>query len=1075
MRLPVSAQQNNWFNSQNVDDSNLKLEQNYNNQIQASTIDNHFGSGVLLESLIPNIVFDSSIVVGLEDGKGFNVQSQPSDSNLGNQLSVSLSGSTASGNRGVKVFIIGLDFQNTLQYDTLTFYKNEIQITKKHYTKVLQLFFNDLVGATNKSLNLGGKVIITDAKPFTLSRDSIMVSQDLEPNLFLRDFYFAGGVSLSSALTTALPSFNIDSLNITDGYLQLRSLLENDISSQIGQKFQAVTNNIQKITLAMAVNNTTTPSDLVWTGDIIVSIYPLQSSIACQTDVVPSLAIAFPPSNIPVAQLTFNYNSLLASGIQLNTVPQPVDFIFSNTPVGAGTAISPGTYYIVTVKRAGTANKCEIQLAVGGSRLTNSNEALFDGNNWIDVTEEDLWFKVWTDAAKVSDGQAYDGGYGIYIPKTITDPNTGSTIDNLFGEIQFALNETYYALVQANLQQTDPVQDERTGNPIDTKQQFVPGVSLITSTQLINLEKTSSPLLIGSVEDQNVKSFSQNSPSIITPLLEYTIVKNQLLVKIIDNPSDVRYNLNVLSLVTEFLNGSLNNAQFIPNPANPSVFYRISDAELITMIYGDTNGDGIVDENDLLLAQNLIGSNLNKTPASLTQYDGYINYFADDILIPFTIIDLTTMLPVASGTDGYISTGINQTQALFTSASIDFSLITNLGSKAIVVNTSANLGNVGTFPIIGYVDTHDVNIKKTFYDINTMLQILRTDVNGDMIIDGYDMTYINNYVYKVQPFPATTSPANLVGKKFNTIKLTLEKFVDRNDDYNISLSTRSSVLHTLPDIMTDAYTSGHSLFGINLLSSPLQLTTNKQLSWEDYFISVNANQKFVSTSFGVSSNADQSCTTVGVVEETLPLPLAFDSGKNDFFIPNNLVMNLGGNIVNPDGYFYKVDMEVSNIILELPSLALVTEKTINIFTDFVADFNNDGTTRLGYQALRFSDCSFVDMDALNNNRVRFSVSIQSLSPELDGYACNGLNGVIVDNRMGIYIDQNTGLLYFNFANLYDDAVLQALSPKIQVTVFLKKAGWNNKPLFVSYNKMQNILGLTPTTITCGLDTLVLLS
>ena len=86
-----------------------------------------------------------------------------------------------------------------------------------------------------------------------------------------------------------------------------------------------------------------------------------------------------------------------------------------------------------------------------------------------------------------------------------------------------------------------------------------------------------------------------------------------------------------------------------------------------------------------------------------------------------------------------------------------------------------------------------------------------------------------------------------------------------------------------------------------------------------------------------------------------------------------------------------------------------------------------------------------------------------------------MSGPIVDGRMGIYLDHDTGLLYLNFANLFDDFTLQTLSTKLNITVYLKKAGWNNQPLFVSASKTQNILELTPQTFTCGNDTLIILT
>ena len=111
-RNPVSAISNIWFDAEQVDDSDLTLEQNYNKAIQSGIINNHIGSGVLPETLTQNVLFDSSLVTDFLDGKAisesdtdFNI-SQPADSNYGNQLEIELTDSKAAGRKTVKVGII---------------------------------------------------------------------------------------------------------------------------------------------------------------------------------------------------------------------------------------------------------------------------------------------------------------------------------------------------------------------------------------------------------------------------------------------------------------------------------------------------------------------------------------------------------------------------------------------------------------------------------------------------------------------------------------------------------------------------------------------------------------------------------------------------------------------------------------------------------------------------------------------------------------------------------------------------------------------------------------------------------
>src|SRR5258708_18098922 len=115
-------------------------------------------------------------------------------------------------------------------------------------------------------------------------------------------------------------------------------------------------------------------------------------------------------------------------------------------------------------------------------------------------------------------------------------------------------------------------------------------------------------------------------------------------------------------------------------------------------------------------------------------------------------------------------------------------------------------------------------------------------------------------------------------------------------------------------------------------------------------------------------------------------------------------------------------------------------------SDFIVDFTQTGLTRVGFPAMRFADCSTVGTDALSKDQIRFSVSVQSFSPNTNGLTTDGYTGVIVDGKMGVSVDYTTGLLTLNFTNLFQDQVLQTLSTKVQVNVFLKKGGFNNRTL-----------------------------
>lgn len=1067
--LPVSTPRNRFFNGESIDNSDLTLEQDHNEAIQSATIANHMGSGVIREDLVPRTIFDSLLATGFLDGKALDPQAPTTDTNFGNQLEITLTDSKVASKRNIKVLIVGLDFQSNLQYDTLTFHRNESQVTAKHYAKVLKILFNDFIGDPAQSLNLGGHLTIKEARAVILSRDCIMVAQDQQPNIFFRDFFVAtGSVTINHLLTTALPSYNIDNLEIAAGFNQLRGINPNDVSSQLGQKFQATTNNIQKITALLAVSNSIDTDDLEWTGDLIVSIYQLQSSVDCPLDIAPGTAIDFDPSNIPVAQLSLNFTSLQSTGIVLSETPQPVDFIFSNTPVGSGALIKSGAYYAWTIKRAGSADKCIIKVATGTDRTPNSKITIFNGAIWVDIADEDFWFQVWTDSAKVSDGQAYDAGHGIVIPKTDINATTGLTEDYVLDNIPFVRNDIYYAIAEAATEQSVLVQDQRTGEKVFSQQEFVPKVELVIASDLTSRETAADPLVIGSIADKNLKALSAGTSTVQSNFHHFSMIGNQCILKVIDDPTDgYRYDLSVINLVAELTgSGGISNVngliygKLTPNNGDPNTFFRISDTELISMIYGDINGDGIVDELDLIELENLIGSDLNTVP-SAADYTTLTTPFTSDTGLTWQFLDSDGVTVLDSGADGQLTENPQDPAlAVFTSPTVAFNAVLSLDTKKIkIIGDISNPGNNGAFFITGLVNNTTVDIRKMYYTSDTILQILRADINGDMVVNSADLALITNYIEKVAPFPNTTSPANKIGTSFNAIRFTVEEYVDRADEYTAS-STRATDIHILPDIITDGYLGGFPLYGRNLKTSPLAFTVNKQLTWYEYLVSANSNPKLVPSSFNAQSGFIlNECSIQGVLDDHYPLPPAFDPGKNDIFFPSNLILNDGGNILRPDGYFAKLDFEVHTVIMEVPAVNFSTEKTLNIFTDLIADYSGTGRTRLGYAAARFSDCSTVPLNALTNQQVRFSISMRSFSPQLNGTDIDGYSGVIVDGRLGLSFDADSGLLTLNFTNLYEDPIVQTFKTRIQITAYLKRGGFNNQQLIIGSTQTKNLLGL----------------
>lgn len=1084
-RAPVSSKQNIWFDAQQVDDIDLSLEQDHNTTVQSSIINNHIGTGVIPEVLVQNILFDSSLTSGFLDGQAILTQNQPADENFGNQLEIELTGSIASGKRMVKVCVIGLDFNGELQYETFYFRNNENQISKKHFVSILVLLFNDLFGDPDLSFNLGGTLTIKEAKPMTLSRDPVMVAQDVEPNLFFRDFFLDGSLSLDALLQEALPLYNIDDLGIATAEKDNKALLSNDVTTQIGQKFLATTNNIQKVTLLLSVRNLEVGNedDLAWTGDLVISIYPLQSIIECASDIAPNLPIEFSPSNIALAQISVNYATLQAAGVELDSVPQPVDFVFSNTPIAAGTVLSVGSYYAIAVKRAGSADNCDILIAVGNDTVDDSRITIFTGTLWVDIPEEDLWFKVWTDAAKISDGQAYEGGHGIIIEKTAQDADTLTTVDYSLEKLEFSGTNVFKAVVAAVTLETEPVPDQRTGNPVLSRKQFVPEIRLLNPIDLANLEAASEPLVVGAIADKNKKFFDALNSTINSNLYSATIVNDEIVIKIVDDPTDsVRYDTSVSNLASNLLNGDFIGAKFIPDVLDTTLFYRIADASLCSMTVGDVNGDGVVDTDDLtllntyldydlttgLLANSLITTDTVNTTFS-NGYTAYVSPFSDSFGISFQVVDPATTLVVASGTDGILVADPNDNRlARFTSASVNFTSVTNLTDMKLVLLNSAVLENYGGFDITSIDSLDIITVRKVYLTGETFKQMLRADIDGDFHVTDNDGYLLQSYIDRLSltssptpPFPAPTSNAFAkIGTKFNVLTFKLERFVDRADDYSSVTTGRPDVVHPIQDIFTDGYVDGY-FAGNDFYNNPVAFSIEKKLTWDEFLVVTNSRAKLVPSVFSTTSGfSEDSCDSEGTTCTTYPIPPDFDSGRTDFFVPDNLIIGEGGEIQRPDGTAYKMDFEVGVITLEIPTESFETEHTVNVFDSFVSNYNDTGLTRLGFPAMKFSDCSFVESTAISANQVRFSAAIQSFSPNIDGYSYDGYSGPIVDGRIGVAINYSTGDLVLNFTNLYQDPVLQTISTKIQINIFMKKAGFNNAPLFVDSTKVRNLLGIT---------------
>lgn len=974
-RLPVSGIQPNWIDAQQVAKEDMDVQQAFDNQQNEAIVQNFFGSGVLLENPVPRVLFDSDIPDATQaaliaaknfDGTGITPALQPSDTNQGNQLAIELTGSNVFGRFAVYVVVIGVDFNGNIQYERFYFHRNDIQVTTKHYVRILSLLFNNFKGNNNGSAEWDGRIVVREAKPFELSRDTISACQDIEPNIFFRDFNIADvNSNLYNTLQTAIGTeFTADALDINvTGKQPNRSIQINDVTTQIGQKFQSTTNNLQKVTLLMGVERNTavaTVNMFDWAGTLLVSVYPLQTTVDCPLKPLPGLAINFDPTERPLAQLSFSQADLASIGYVLTDVAQPIDFVFTNTILASPGGLVSGNYYCVTFQRAGSANNGVIFAESGIDLATNTNLTVFSGTSWTDVSNEDLWFQVYSDACKFASGSAYDSGKGILSSKTATDPNNGSTIDNEnrnFSFVNTGQNIVNTAILQAAIQDSQTTQDERTGDHVWSRQQYEPEFSFVTTSNLATLQQTKEPLIIGAAADVNPQNTSLISGTTSLPGLVHDGYQ------IVINPA------------ADLLTNQLIGQRLVPDITNANLTYRIFKTTLCEDGYGDVTGSGEIGAADLTRLTQLIGESLSYNSTQTKILTGQI-----------TTLE---MLRADLDNDGVITSN-------------DYNLLDDY------IN-----GVINSFPA------------------GSTFKHLRLDVQP--AISRFDGYY--NF-WTPGALDPETSIADLKGYAVNTF------------DTGVSFSSLTTVEkifygNYLPVVMN----ADNSAF-TTVPFVPVNYQIQYIPFWQPDYLILSSNAKQVPVSFSYNTGiTNTSCDTNGTLFNCLDriqeTPTC-DPGRNDYYYPDNLIIGRG-QILNTLGAPYKLDLEIGTVILELPSTQIIN-KSIDLFTNFIKD-RGDGFTDIGRPAMKYANCETVQAEDLLENRLRFSVSIQSIT----------CNNIAADGYIGEYIDPTTGILRIWSADLINNPLFDTMISRIQILVFLKQAGWNNTVQTVPYTQLINLL------------------
>lgn len=938
-RLSVNQKSVNWVDGQKVSEEDVKAEQNRNTNIDAATVANFFGSGIVESNAVPIIIFDSdslnSIQQSLLDGYAFdgdNVYVGPSlqlisDTVNGVNLSIELSDVRLDGiDAKTKVCIIGDDFNGDLIYDSFVFCSNCKKITNGRYCSIRAILFNNFAGNINGSLNfaakinsniLDGRCVIKEAKSFEVSVDCVVAEQTQQPNQFFNNFFPSNpSFTVEQMLQDVIgPDKSVDDLNIALTSVAEREIAVNDVTTKIAQKFKATGTNIQKISILLSVKEDTlalTGDEFAWSGNLNLAIYKLQTDVSCPVSPVPDTAVDFDPDPSVLAYLSLTKADLEKQGVVLDGTPQKIEFIFTGSQISnpLNNIIKKDNYYVFALSRSGDTHTGTLLVQEADDRYENGYMTIFDGTQWVNVKNSDMWFEVVGDYIKVSDGLSFIDGVGVEIPK-LKKNDSNVEVSYIYGKVPFysvARNYSNYALLEKTKEYSEPTQDERTGNMVFSRYVPVPQISMINSSQLTELRASEpAPVLLANVKDNNPR---QGVVSITGTTELIGLAYNN--------------KFNILNPNIDVITQGLVNSIITPNSSR-SYKYRIIKAELINDKYGDINGDGKIDSQDLLIMNSWLP-------------DGY---------------DLSTTRTQELIADGYIS----------------------------------------------------------------VEEILRADVNGDGVVSNEDALILTQYVNKeIKSFPA--------GSTFPRMCLTLESLVD-------PLSSTVEIQNTDSEFK-------------EVLFNEIDWNIEYFASWCEDLIETEDLRRLMPTTF-----------TEEAKDENL-------KGKNNFFIPGDLVLD--GNIVNADGTSFKLDLEITQVTLDIPILDDLGQKIfldgyvgLDLFETFVAE-SFDGKTSYGFNAMKYGDGSFVQMKDFSDKKVKIVPKLQSVSSQYEV-----VYGVSIQDIIGLYYDPITSAMTLYVDNVYDDGggnLLPPVSTKILIDVYLKKSGFTNESSFVNKSQMLSLLGFS---------------
>lgn len=740
--LSVDIKEVNWFDGLKVDRDDMVDEQSRNKDIDAANVHNFFSSGVI-SSASPNIILDtdnlSTSQQSLFDSNVFDGQNvydnsdSVSDVIKGVHLSITLSDVALDGKAQTKISIIGDTFGGDLVYDSLIFEQNGTQITQNRYKKIRSIIFKDFAGNVRGSSNyavadgyLSGRCLITEAEALEPSRYTVLAEQRAQPNKFFSDFIPANwSDTVSYMFDTAIKADDnaksIDDLDIGMSSYQTRTLDANDVTTKIGQKFQANGNNIQKISVLLSTEYDATDG-YDFSGSIVLSVYELQAEVSCPVSPVPDNAEDFDPDPRIIGQLSIDKDDLEKQGVILDGYSQIVDFVLTNTNISnpLRSPITSGNYYAFALSRSGDTSKGTIVIEEAPHRAESGYMIVYDGTEWVNVKDSDMWFVVYGDYVKVSDGIAYENGVGLEVPK-LDENSSGVEVPYVSGPHEFGVvtRDAYnYIIMEQDLEYSDPTQDQRTGDNISSRVKPVPSFSLISSSSLTTLlESNSIPLLIGCARDRNPRA---NISSVSGTIDTIGLVR--------------RNEFNILYPDADMIQNNWVGSLIVPNSTSCCATYRIIKSEIFYDAYGDVNGDGNITSADVTKLQQIRQDYLDYTEVVLGAGLGT------------NIIDISSSTAQQFIIDGYTD--------------IEYLLRSDVDGNGIINNTDEGL-------IEDYVNKviNSFSVGSTFTRMKLTLENLTDPLTTSVIVpttcSSYSTVPFSSINWRIDYFP-TWIPDNVV-------------------------------------------------------------------------------------------------------------------------------------------------------------------------------------------------------------------------------------------------------------------------------------------------------------------------